>query len=75
MDVTYAFLDKLLDQCQAVLEALLSMHFHRWYGLQNCFVGLFYGCLREGTDSVVAGGVTHGLVNVLARVSVMISRG
>lgn len=45
-----------------------------WYGLQSCFVGLFYGCLREGTESVVAGGVTHGLVNVLARVSVMISR-
>jgi membrane protease YdiL (CAAX protease family) len=45
-----------------------------WYGLQNCFVGLFYGCLREGTDSVVAGGATHGLVNVLARVSVLISR-
>ncbi len=46
-----------------------------WYGLQNCFVGLFYGCLREKTESVVAGGVTHGLVNVLARVSVIISRG
>jgi membrane protease YdiL (CAAX protease family) len=45
-----------------------------WYGLQNCFVGLFYGCLREKTESVVAGGVTHGLVNVLARVAVMISR-
>jgi membrane protease YdiL (CAAX protease family) len=46
-----------------------------WYGVQNCFVGLFYGCLREKTESVVAGGVTHGLVNVLARVSVIISRG
>jgi membrane protease YdiL (CAAX protease family) len=45
-----------------------------WYGVENCFVGLFYGCLREKTDSVVAGGVTHGLVNVLARVSVIISR-
>jgi membrane protease YdiL (CAAX protease family) len=45
-----------------------------WYGMENCFVGLFYGCLREGTDSVAAGGVTHGLVNVLARVSVIISK-
>ena len=49
------------------------MHFER-RSLPNCFVGLFYGCLREGTDSVVAGGVTHDLVNVLARVSVLISR-
>ena len=45
-----------------------------WYGLQNCFVGLFYGCMREKTESVLAGGVTHGLVDVLARVSVMLSR-
>jgi hypothetical protein len=45
-----------------------------WYALQNFFIGLFYGCLREGTDSVVAGGVTHGLVNVLARVANVISR-
>jgi membrane protease YdiL (CAAX protease family) len=45
-----------------------------WYALQNCFIGLFYGCLREGTDSVVAGGVTHGLVDVLARVANVISR-
>lgn len=51
-----------------------NYQFAWWYGLQSCFVGLFYGCLREKTESVVAGGVTHGLVNVLARVSVMISK-
>jgi hypothetical protein len=52
-----------------------NYEFAWWYGLQNCFVGLFYGCLREKTESVVAGGVTHGLVNVLARVAMVISKG
>jgi len=51
-----------------------QFQFAWWFGLQNCFVGLFYGCLREKTESVVAGGVTHGLVDVLARVALMISR-
>jgi|SRR6266850_2045441 len=43
-----------------------------WYGVQNCFIGLFYGCVREKTGSIVAGGVTHGLTDVLARVPSMI---
>jgi len=39
-----------------------------WYGVQSCFTGLFYGCLRQKTGSIVAGGVTHGLTDVLASV-------
>jgi membrane protease YdiL (CAAX protease family) len=44
-----------------------------WYGVQNCFIGLFYGCVREKTGGVLAGGVTHGLTDVLARVPALIS--
>jgi len=39
-----------------------------WYGVQSCFTGLFYGCLRQETGSIIAGGVTHGLTDVLAGV-------
>ncbi len=38
-----------------------------WYGLQNIGVGLYYGAIRERTATIVAGGVCHGLVDVLAR--------
>jgi uncharacterized protein len=48
-------------------------NFAWWYGVQSCFVGLFYGCLREKTGSLLAGGVTHGLTDVLAGVPAMIS--
>jgi membrane protease YdiL (CAAX protease family) len=34
--------------------------------LTNCFSGLFYGCLRERTGSIMPGAVMHGLEDVLA---------
>lgn len=38
------------------------------YGIQSVFAGLYYGVLRERTGSVLAGAVTHGTVDVLARI-------
>src|SRR5205823_5646512 len=39
-----------------------------WWWWPPAFAsGLFYGCLREKTGSVLAGGVHHGLVDVLAQ--------
>jgi membrane protease YdiL (CAAX protease family) len=37
-------------------------------GLMNVAAGMFLGLLRERTGSIVAGGVAHGLVDVLAEV-------
>jgi membrane protease YdiL (CAAX protease family) len=39
-----------------------------WWWLPAFVSGLFYGCLRESTNSIVAGSVHHGLTDVLARV-------
>jgi membrane protease YdiL (CAAX protease family) len=50
-----------------------NFNFAWWYGVQSIFVGLFYGCLREKTGSVVAGSVTHGLTDVLATVPGLVS--
>jgi membrane protease YdiL (CAAX protease family) len=41
--------------------------FSWWWLLFNFFSGLFFGCMRERTGSIVAGGVQHGLFDVLAR--------
>jgi len=38
-----------------------------WYGCMAVFSGLFYGCLREKTGSILAGGIAHGLGDVLAQ--------
>jgi membrane protease YdiL (CAAX protease family) len=38
-----------------------------WWFLFNFVGGLYFGCLRERTGSIVAGGVQHGLFDVLAR--------
>lgn len=38
-----------------------------WYGCMALFSGLFYGCLREKTGSILAGGIAHGLGDVLAQ--------
>jgi membrane protease YdiL (CAAX protease family) len=38
-----------------------------WWLLFNFVAGLFFGCLREKTGSIIAGGVQHGLFDVLAR--------
>ena len=48
-------------------------NFAWWYGVQSCFTGLFYGCLREKTGSVLAGAVTHGLTDVWAGVPSLVS--
>jgi membrane protease YdiL (CAAX protease family) len=37
-------------------------------GVMNVFAGLFFGVLREKTASIVAGGVAHGLMDVLVQV-------
>jgi membrane protease YdiL (CAAX protease family) len=39
-----------------------------WWWLSTFATGLFYGCLREKTGSVLAGGVHHGLIDVMAEV-------
>jgi membrane protease YdiL (CAAX protease family) len=36
--------------------------------LTNFFSGLFFGCLRERTGSVLPGAIVHGLEDVLAEV-------
>jgi membrane protease YdiL (CAAX protease family) len=37
-------------------------------GLMNVAAGIFLGLLRERTGSIVAGGVAHGLLDVLAEI-------
>jgi membrane protease YdiL (CAAX protease family) len=44
-----------------------------WWGLPNFVSGLFYGCLRQKTGSIVAGGVHHGLADVMASVPALLS--
>lgn len=39
-----------------------------WWWLPSFVSGLFYGCLREKTGSILAGGVHHGLMDVMAEV-------
>jgi membrane protease YdiL (CAAX protease family) len=39
-----------------------------WLGVMNIFAGLFFGMLREKTGSIMAGGVAHGLMDVLVQV-------
>jgi membrane protease YdiL (CAAX protease family) len=39
-----------------------------WFGVMNFFAGLFFGLLRDKTGSIVAGGVAHGLLDVLAQI-------
>jgi membrane protease YdiL (CAAX protease family) len=43
------------------------------YGVATIFVGLLYGCLRENTGSIIAGTITHAVVDVLVQVPVLIS--
>jgi uncharacterized protein len=43
-------------------------NFAWWWWLPTFAIGLFYGCLREKTGSVLAGGVHHGLIDVMAEV-------
>ncbi|HWX22061.1 MAG TPA: CPBP family intramembrane glutamic endopeptidase [Candidatus Binatia bacterium] len=38
------------------------------YGLQNVFTGLFFGCIRARTGSVLPGAIVHGLQDAFARI-------
>jgi len=37
-------------------------------GVQSIFVGLFFGCIRAKTGSVLPGAIIHGLSDVFARI-------
>jgi len=39
-----------------------------WYGVQNIFTGLFFGCVRARTGSVLPGAILHGLEDAFARI-------
>jgi membrane protease YdiL (CAAX protease family) len=41
------------------------LDFSWWWGLMNFAAGIFFGCLREKTGSVLAGAIAHGLGDVL----------
>lgn len=63
-----------------LLHALNTVNYFegRWtfavgYGLQSVFAGLYYGVLRERTDSILAGAITHGVVDVAARIPGLVS--
>ena len=43
------------------------------FGVANVGTGLIYGCLRESTGSVVAGAVTHAILDVLVIIPGLIS--
>jgi membrane protease YdiL (CAAX protease family) len=43
-----------------------------WWWLPNFVTGLLYGCLREKTGSILAGGVYHGLTDVLAEIPALL---
>ena len=42
------------------------------FGVAALGTGLLFGCLRESTGSIVAGAVTHSVLDVLARVPALI---
>jgi CAAX protease family protein len=39
-----------------------------WYGVQNIFAGLFFGCVRAKTGSVLPGAILHSFEDVFARI-------
>lgn len=45
------------------------------YGLQSVFVGFYYGVLRERTGGILAGALTHGIVDVAARLPGLFAQG
>jgi membrane protease YdiL (CAAX protease family) len=42
--------------------------FSWWWGLMNVGAGLFFGCMREKTGSILPGAVAHGLSDVLQEI-------
>ena len=45
-----------------------QFEFAWWLGVTNVFAGFSLGLLREKTGNVVAGGVAHGLMDVLVQI-------
>jgi membrane protease YdiL (CAAX protease family) len=43
-----------------------------WWWLPTFVTGVFYGCLREKSGSVLAGGVHHGVMGVMAEVPALL---
>ncbi len=43
-----------------------------WWLVSNFFAGLFFGCLRERTGSILPGAIVHGLDDVLARIPALL---
>jgi hypothetical protein len=39
-----------------------------WWGVQTSFVGLFFGCVRAKTGSVLPGAILHGMLDAFARI-------
>jgi CAAX protease family protein len=66
--LTSALLFGLIHALNTVDYFERAWNFGWWYGVQNFFVGLLYGCLRSRTGSVWAGAVTHGSLDVLGTV-------
>ncbi len=71
------FISSLFFGIIHALNTVDYFHYHFdfgwWYGLQSFFVGLFYGCVRARTGSVLPGAITHGLSDVFARLSNLLS--
>jgi membrane protease YdiL (CAAX protease family) len=44
-----------------------------WFGAQNFCLGLFYGCLRAKSGSILPAAIVHGLFDVLGTVPGLIS--
>jgi len=43
------------------------------FGVASACTGLLFGCLRESTGSVVAGAITHAILDVLVIIPGLIS--
>lgn len=48
-----------------------QFHINPWMGLQAFFGGLFFGLIREKSNSLVASGIAHGVPNVFGQVLAM----
>ena len=48
-----------------------KMTLNPWMALQATFGGLFFGLIREKSDSIVASGLAHGVPNAFGQVLAM----
>ena len=46
--------------------------FSWWWGIANFCAGLFFGCMREKTGSILPGAIAHGLEDVLQEIPSLI---